>query len=66
LARQSEVSYLILSDRFKNAEAEFVNKKEITKVPGPGHAMPDDKYTSKFKAASSFSICKTDKHPQRR
>jgi len=43
-----------------------VNKKELTVVPGPGAANPNDKYTTKANASQMYSINRTEKHPERR
>jgi hypothetical protein len=63
-ARQSEVSPILLTYLFIS-EAEFVNKKELTVVPGPGHTDPKDKYTTKETASKMYSINRTEKHPNR-
>ena len=47
-------------------EAEFVNKKELTVVPGPGASDPNDKYTTKTNTSQMYSINRTEKHPDRR
>jgi hypothetical protein len=45
-----------------NLEAKFVNPKLVTNVPGPGHVDPLDRYTTKEKTPSLWSINKTDKN----
>ena len=39
-----------------------MNPKLVTNVPGPGHAEPNDKYTTKEKTPSSWSINRVDKN----
>ena len=46
-------------------EAEFVNNKELTVVPGPGHVNPDDKFTTKQWSPQKYSINTAEKHPKR-
>ena len=44
------------------AEAEFVNPKVVTTVPGPGSHEPDDAYTTKEHSSMRWSINKIDRH----
>ncbi len=47
---------------FLFVEAEFVNPKLLTDVPGPGNYNPKDIYTTKEKSSTNWSINRIDKN----
>lgn len=56
----------ILNITILKLEAEFVNPKLLTNVPGPGHVDPLDKYTTKEKVPSEWSINRNEKNKKPR
>ena len=46
-------------------EAEFVNPKIVTNIPGPGAHDPNDVYTTKEHSSKKWSINKIERNPEK-